>query len=123
MLLTTPRIPRFENFLRDAGGGVAIMCMKTGKLRLPFVIEALSNFRIRRIIIIGIPFLRCFLEELILHALRDQEVHRFLEAGDGESDLSIFMSGQRSRSEVNRFNTLQIIPSITNQKRIGDLPL
>ena len=71
MLLTTPRIPRLENLLRDAGGGVAIMRMKAGKFRLPFVIETLTYCGIRRIIIIGISFFRCFLEKWILHALHD----------------------------------------------------
>ena len=99
------------------------MRMKAGKLRLPFVIETLTNFRIRRIIIIGISLLRCFLEEWIVYTLRDQESHRFLEAGDGAGDLRRFMSGQRSRSEVNSLNTLQNLPSISNHKRIDDHPL
>ena len=118
MFLTTPRIPGLENLLRDAGGGVAIMRMKAGKLRLPFVIETLVDCGIRRIIIIGISLLRYFLEEWILHALRDQEVYRFLKAGEGAGDSTIFMSGQRSRSEADSLHTLQIVPSMTNHKRI-----
>ena len=96
------------------------MRMKAGKLRLPFVIETLADCGIRRIIIIGISLLRYFLEEWILHAFRDQEVYRFLKAGEGAGDLTIFMSGQRSRSEADSLNTLQIFPSITNHKRIRD---
>ena len=102
---------------------MAVVGMEARKLRFPFVIETFANFGIRRIIIISIPFLGCFLEERVFHALRDQEVHRFLKAGDGAGDLGIFMSGQRPRNEANSLNSLQIIPSISNHERLSDHPL
>ena len=51
------------------------MRVEAGKLRLPREIEVLADFGIGGIIIIGVPFLGCFLEQRVIHTLRDQEVH------------------------------------------------
>ena len=102
---------------------MTVVCMVAREFRFPLEIEALTNGGVRGIVKIGIPFLGSFLEDRVLHTLRDQKVHRRLKGGDGAGDLGRFMSGQGARSEANGLYTLQLIPSISNHKKILDHPL
>ena len=117
-LLEAPRIPRPQYIFGDSGGGVAVMGMEAWKLRFPLEIEALANFGIRGIIIIGISLLGHFLEQWVIHTLRNQEIYRFLEASKCLGDFFVLALGQFERSDANSFSRFQNAPSITNHNII-----
>ena len=122
MLLDAPRIPGRENLLRDAGGGMAVVGVELGKHCFPGEVKALANGGVRGIVIIGVPLLGHPLEQGVIHALRDQEVHRFLEAGKGITNPLVLTFGQPNRCDLDRLESFQRTPRLTgscNPKEIG----
>ncbi|NVM54572.1 MAG: hypothetical protein HWN66_12785 [Candidatus Helarchaeota archaeon] len=94
VLLEAPRIPRPQNIFGDAGGGVAVMSMELRKLGFPFKIKRLADFGVRGISVVNIPLFGHFLEQWVIYALRNQEINRFLEAGNCLGDLFVLALGQ-----------------------------
>ncbi|NVM55797.1 MAG: hypothetical protein HWN66_19005 [Candidatus Helarchaeota archaeon] len=102
---------------------MAVVRMEAGKVCFPFEVEALANFGVRRIIVVGVPFLGHFLEKWVVDGLCDQKIHRILEAGDRECDFIVLALGQFKRSEANGFNRFQNVPSLTNHDTLHNHPL
>ena len=101
---------------------MAVVGVELGKLRFPFKIETFTNGGVRGIIIIGVPLLGHPLEQGIIHALRNQEVHRFLEVGKGITNPLVLAFGQPDRCDLDRLESFQRTPQLTrscNPKEVG----
>ena len=82
------------------------MRVECRKQRFPLEIKVLSYFRVGRVIIIDISPSRYLLEDRVVDALSDQEIHRFLELADDVFHLVVLEAGEFHGRYLGGFNRL-----------------